>query len=90
MQENKVYVKPKHPMLNRKVSDDYEHSELLWAIRSNFKSNGGLPEVVGLIAIKNDIRYKVLFPNSTIDYFRLDNFEKFYELTMVNEQIELF
>lgn len=76
MGEYQVYVKPKEP-----VTTNYEHNELLWTIKSNFKSNGGIPTIVGVVYVRKEIRYKVEFPNGMIDYFRLDNFDKFYELT---------
>ncbi|OPH61887.1 hypothetical protein BC351_01195 [Paenibacillus ferrarius] len=87
MNEYPIYVAPKKPLLGKDAAADYEYSEMLWIINSNFKSNGGIPTVLGLVELKNAIRYKVEFPNGLVDYFRLDSFDKFYELT--TERINL-
>ncbi|WP_431785955.1 hypothetical protein [Paenibacillus lactis] len=75
MIEGKVVV------LVKKTDENKKHK-----LQERFYSRGGNPEVVGVVTYQLGSRktkitpsYKLLFPDGTIDYISLQNFDKFYD-----------
>ena len=84
-------AKAKVPSAPRNFANLDSYDDFLtnqWRLVDHHADQGGSPEIVGVVSInatKNTINiphYRLRFPNGTIDYARVDNFNVYYEFAL--------